>query len=53
MAQLIKSISCSSSGPSRGPKFNSYQPHDGKQPIVMRAGASGLQGYIQREYYFQ
>ena len=32
---MVKSTGCSS----RGPKFNSQQPHGGSQPSVMRSGA--------------
>jgi len=35
MAQEVKSPVCSS----RGPEFNSQQPHGGSQPSVMRSGA--------------
>jgi hypothetical protein len=35
MAQGIKSTSCSS----RGPDFNSQQPHGGSQPSVMSSAA--------------
>ncbi|CAO2598196.1 hypothetical protein LEMLEM_LOCUS9306, partial [Lemmus lemmus] len=31
----VKSIACSS----KGPEFNSQQPHGGSQPSVMRSGA--------------
>ncbi|CAO2624448.1 hypothetical protein LEMLEM_LOCUS18386, partial [Lemmus lemmus] len=32
---VVKSIAC----PSKGPEFNSQQPHGGSQPSVMRSGA--------------
>ena len=32
---VVKSIACSS----KGPEFNSQQPHGGSQPSVMRFGA--------------
>ena len=32
---VVKSIACSS----KGPEFNSQQPHGGSQPSVMRSGA--------------
>jgi hypothetical protein len=35
MAQQVKSIDCSS----RGPEFNSQQPHGGSQPTVMGSDA--------------
>ncbi|CAH7196618.1 Gm16181 [Phodopus roborovskii] len=42
----VKSTDCSS----RGPEFNSQQPHGGSQPSVMRSGALfWLQVYMQTE----
>jgi hypothetical protein len=35
MAQGLRVTSC----PSRGPEFNSQQPHVGSQPFVMMSGA--------------
>jgi hypothetical protein len=35
----VKSIDCSS----RGPEFNSQQPHGGSQPSVMGSDANGIQ----------
>jgi hypothetical protein len=35
MAQQLRATGCSS----RGPEFNSQQPHGGSQPSVMRSGA--------------
>ncbi|KAM7339728.1 hypothetical protein ACRRTK_000343 [Alexandromys fortis] len=32
---VVKSIACSS----KGPEFNSQQPHGGSQPFVIRSGA--------------
>jgi hypothetical protein len=34
---MVKSTDCSS----RGPEFNSQQPHGGSQPSVMRTDVSG------------
>jgi hypothetical protein len=43
----VESTGCSS----RGPKFNSQQPHGGSQPSVMRSDALfGVQTYMQTEH---
>ena len=43
---MVKSTDCSS----RGPEFNSQQPHDGSQPSVMRSvPSSGVQIYMEAE----